>query len=65
MRFGANVQRLRKDRDLTQEHVAYHAGLAVSSLSKLETGKAGVHMTKLPLLADALGVNVSDLFAGL
>lgn len=64
-RFGANLKRIRQDQGLTQEHVAYNSGIAVSSLSKIENGHAGLNITKLPELAEVLGVKVADLFQDL
>lgn len=63
-RFGERVRDLRLAAGRTQEDVAAHMGVAVSTISRLERGVVGVNSSRLPALATALGVSVEVLFEG-
>jgi transcriptional regulator with XRE-family HTH domain len=56
------VKRLRQKREWNQTELAYHAGLAPSVISQIENGKRDPSARTLRKLADALGVEVGDLF---
>ncbi len=62
-RIGANLARLRRDRDLTQEELAKKAGLSRVTVGKAERGTALPRAGTLRALAGALGVRVADLVA--
>lgn len=63
-RFGERVRDLRLAAGRTQEDVAATMGVAVSTISRLERGVVGVNSSRLPALAEALGVPVEALFEG-
>lgn len=53
---GALLRRLRKQAGFTQEQLAERSGVSVSTIRRLENGRAGDHrMTTLNLLLDTLG----------
>ena len=56
------VKRLRKEREWNQTELAYHAGLAPSVISQIANGKRDPTARTLRKLAEALGVEVGDLF---
>jgi transcriptional regulator with XRE-family HTH domain len=56
------VRRLRLEKGWSQNELAYHARLAPSVISLIETGKRDPNATTLRKLADALDVRVPDLF---
>jgi len=56
------VRRLRLEKGWSQNELAYHAKLAPSVISLLETGKRDPNATTLRKLADALEVRIPDLF---
>jgi transcriptional regulator with XRE-family HTH domain len=56
------VKRLRQEREWNQTELAYHAGLAPSVISQIENGKRDPSARTLRKLADALEVEVGDLF---
>jgi transcriptional regulator with XRE-family HTH domain len=56
------VKRLRQAREWNQTELAYHAGLAPSVISQIENGKRDPSARTLRKLAEALGVEVGDLF---
>ena len=62
-RIGANLARLRLDRDLTQEELARKAGLSRVTVGKTERGTTLPRAGTLRALAEALGVRVADLVA--
>ena len=53
-RVGANVRVLRERRGLTQDHLAYVAGLATRHLQKIEAGQVNVTLRTIARLAAAL-----------
>jgi transcriptional regulator with XRE-family HTH domain len=59
----ARLKALRVERGLSQEQVAERAGMAASTLSRLESGARRLALDHLTPLAGALGVEVGDLLA--
>jgi transcriptional regulator with XRE-family HTH domain len=57
------VRRLRLEKEWNQNELAFHADLAPSVISQIETGKREPSATTLRKLADALGVDIPDLFS--
>lgn len=60
-RVRRRLRELRNDRGLTLADVAERAGMAVSTLSRLESGGRRLALDHLPPLARALEVSVDDL----
>ncbi len=61
---GDKVKRLRDKRALTQEELADKAGLTVAALSRIERNSAEPRPTTRRKLAEALGVDPSELIGG-
>ena len=61
---GDKVKRLRDKRALTQEELAAKAGLTVAALSRIERNNAEPRPTTRRKLAEALGVDPSELIVG-
>jgi transcriptional regulator with XRE-family HTH domain len=59
--LGGNVQRLRRRRAWTQEHLAELAGLDLSYTQRVERGEVNVTLGTLAAFADALGVPPATL----
>lgn len=60
--FAENLRRLREERDLTQEELAFHAGIKQTAVSRYETGRAHPDLKTLLKLATGLmatGLKVS------
>ncbi len=60
--FARNLRRLRRERDLSQEALAFAADIHPKHLSDIERAKTDPRATTVLRLADALGVEVSELF---
>lgn len=60
--LGGRVRELRLERGLTQEALALESGLSRNQLISLEWGRSSLVAERLADLADALGVDVRDLF---
>jgi transcriptional regulator with XRE-family HTH domain len=63
--LAALLKQLREERDITQEQLAFDAGITVSALSRIERGLNSPGWTTVRRIADALGVSLSELVAGL
>ncbi len=59
---GANIQRKRKLRGLTQEKLAEMVGIGQQSLSRMEKGQLAPRFDRLQALADVLHCTVAELF---
>ncbi len=63
--LAALLKRLREDRGITQEQLAFDAGITVSALSRIERGLNSPGWTTVRRIADALGVSLGELVEGL
>ena len=59
-RLGSDLRRLREQRSLRLEEVAGQLGVAPSTLSRIETGKAPTRTSYLALLLNLYGVDDPD-----
>jgi HTH-type transcriptional regulator, competence development regulator len=62
MRFGQRVKEIRKHKNLGQEDLQAATGINHSKLSKIERGLINVEFNTIARLADALNVEIMDLF---
>jgi transcriptional regulator with XRE-family HTH domain len=67
MEFGANVRRLRRagDGTVSQEALAECARLHRTEIGKIEQGIVEPRLSTLVILANALGVTLDEMVAGL
>lgn len=61
-RVAVNVQRLRRDRALSQEELGARARVHQTYLSQVESAKRNPSIDVVERLAEALGVDISALF---
>ncbi|WP_374572471.1 helix-turn-helix domain-containing protein [Phenylobacterium sp.] len=59
--FGGNVRRLRLERGLTQEQLAFEAQLDLTYVGGIERGRRNPTLLVMVRLAKALGVEVLEL----
>jgi transcriptional regulator with XRE-family HTH domain len=57
------LKRLREERKLSQEQVAFATGLSISGLSKIERGVNNPTWTSVWDIASALGIEMGELVA--
>ncbi len=62
IQFGQQVRELRRVQGITQEHLANAAGLTTESISNIERGIFGPRFENIEKLAQALNVDVKNLF---
>lgn len=60
--FGENLKRLRKKADLSQEDLANDADIPLSQVGRIERGELNTTISTVYVLANALNLDVSDLF---
>jgi transcriptional regulator with XRE-family HTH domain len=60
-RVGLNLQRLRRQKGLSQEELAHRANIHQAYLSGVERGKRNPTATVLQRIAEALGADIEDL----
>jgi transcriptional regulator with XRE-family HTH domain len=61
-RFGDAVRAIREELRLTQEDLAHKAGIHRTYLSDVERGTRNVSLVNIERLADALSVDIAELF---
>jgi transcriptional regulator with XRE-family HTH domain len=61
VKIGGNLRRLREDRLLTQSELAERAGIALSSLVRIENDQVDPRFTSIRKLAQALEVHPREL----
>jgi transcriptional regulator with XRE-family HTH domain len=59
--LSAVLKREREQRELTQEHVAYNAGLSVATLQKIEHGQTAPSWDSVRRIIAAMGVSLVEL----
>ena len=65
LKFGNRVRQLRKAKGLSQEAFASLCGLDRTYISGIERGVRNVSLANLGLIAEALGISLSELMQGL
>lgn len=59
--FARNVRRIRTEIGLSQEELAYRAGLHRTYISSIERGERNVSLENIFAIAEALSIPPSDL----
>ena len=60
--FGQRVRELRLARNLSQEELAFRAGLHRTYLGGIERGERNPALRNIAAIAEALGVAIQELF---
>ncbi|SET90860.1 Helix-turn-helix [Marinobacter segnicrescens] len=63
--FGRNLRAIRKSKGLSQERLAYEAGIDRSYVGKIERGEVNVTIERLYQLADCLQCSPKELLLDL
>jgi transcriptional regulator with XRE-family HTH domain len=64
-RLGQGLERVRRERNLSQSDVARLAGVSQSAISQAEAGRRGLSLETVMLLAERLGMGMDDLLASM
>lgn len=60
-RFGDKLRQLRKQKNISQEELAFKAGLHRTYISDIERGARNVSLENIEKIAIALGASAKDL----
>ena len=60
-RFGQNVQKIRKERNISQEKLAELAGLHRTYIGMIERAEKNITLCNIEKVAKALSVKISEL----
>ena len=61
-RLGRRIQKIRQEKNLTQEKLAEKVGVSTTWIGYIETGFRRPNLKMIYKIARALGVNVKDIF---
>lgn len=61
-KFANNLRDLRKLKGLTQDDLGALDGISRSTIGMVETAKTDITLSKVKIIADALGVHPKSLF---
>ncbi len=59
--FGDNLRKIREQKELSQEQIAYEAGFSRSYYTEVETGKRNISLLNIIRIASLLEIELSDL----
>lgn len=62
--FGERVRHLRKQREMSQEALAFDCGLDRTYIGGVERGERNISLINIYKIADALNVSAKDLLNG-
>lgn len=62
--LGSRIQEWRIRLNITQEELAYEAGLSVPFISEIEHGKKKPSLDTVVAIADAMGVTLDEVMSG-
>jgi len=60
-RFGEKIRKVRREKDISQEKLAYEAGIERSYMGAIERGERNPTLLKVYRIVTTLKVNSSDL----
>lgn len=60
--FGQKVQKRRKELGISQEELAFRAGFHRTYIGMIERAERNITLNNIKRLADALKLNIKDLF---
>lgn len=64
IKIGMFIADLRKERGMTQKQLAENVGVSDKTISKWECGNGLPEMSSIPVLCEALGINMNELLSG-
>ena len=61
--LGQQIQKLRKEKTLTQENLSLESGISRSHIAMIEAGKRDITVSCMFKISRALGVTLADIFS--
>ena len=61
-KFGMRVKKLRKEKDMSQEELAFQIGVDRSYMGFVERGERNPTLDKIVKIANSLNISLSELF---
>ncbi|MDQ8141824.1 MULTISPECIES: helix-turn-helix domain-containing protein [Chryseobacterium] len=58
---GQTIRKIRRDRDLTQEYMAFEMGISQKAYSDIENSKVKINLEILTKVSDILDIKPSDI----
>ena len=58
---GQNIRKMRRDRDFTQEYMAFEMGISQKAYSDIENSKVKIHLDMLTKISAILDIKPSDI----
>lgn len=58
---GQNIRKIRRDRDLTQEYMAFEMGISQKAYSDIENSKVKINLEILTKISEILNIKPSDI----
>lgn len=65
IQIGLRIKQLRKEKDMSQEQIAFSANISLSQISKLESGRHNTSISSIMSICRALNITISEFFEGL
>jgi len=63
MTLGDKIRKIREDKKLTQEDIAFEVGVNANSISRIERDLTDVNFSRLTQIAGALNMTVAEILA--
>lgn len=60
--LGKHIKELRKEKNMSQEQLAFSANVSLSQISRIEVGKHNTSFSTLTSICKALNITMSDFF---
>ena len=61
-KFGKNLRNLRKQKNITQEKLAFSIGIEISQISRIERGIVNTSISTAKAISTALNIEMKELF---
>lgn len=58
---GQNIRKIRRDKDFTQEYMAFEMGISQKAYSDIENSKVKINLEILTKISDILNIKPSDI----
>ena len=60
--FGERLRKIRLDKKMSQAELAHTAEIPINQVGRIERGEINTTITTIKVLADSLGIHISELF---